>query len=662
MTQNFSSLISSKNHANAIRALSMDAVQAANSGHPGMPMGMADAATALWTQHLKHNPKAPFWPDRDRFVLSTGHGSMLLYSLLFLTGYEDMTLEDLKNFRQLGSKTCGHPEYGHASGIETTTGPLGQGIANAVGMALAERMMNAKYGDDLVDHHTYCLVGDGCLMEGMAQEAVSFAAHQRLHKLIVLFDDNGITIDGSTDLSTSEDHIKRFEALGWNAVRVDGHDAQAVSKAIAEAKNATMPSFIACKTTIGYGSPNKAGTSGSHGSPLGDDEITITKKALGWEHGAFEVPDEILLAWRDAGLRSHNDYEAWQKRFEAADAAVQDEFARTLSGELPGGWQEALDEMKREVCANPVKEATRKSSEEVLKVLTPLIPELLGGSADLTGSNNTKTGDQAPVQHDNYSGRYIYYGIREHAMGAIMNGLALHGGFIPYSGTFLVFSDYMRTPMRLSSLMGIRTIHVHTHDSIGLGEDGPTHQPVEHLAALRAIPNMHVYRPADRIETLECWTLALAHNTTTSTLALSRQGLPQVRLDYSAENKAAKGGYVLRGSEKDSVVLLASGSEVHLAVEAADALAKDGIHARVVSMPCMDLFFEQPKSYRDEVLGNLPCVAVEAACDMGWHKIIGRDGIFIGMDSFGASAPAPALYEHFGITAEAVAKAVKRLI
>jgi transketolase len=662
MTQHHATLISSKTHANAIRALSMDAVQAANSGHPGMPMGMADAATALWTQHLKHNPSVPQWPDRDRFVLSAGHGSMLLYSLLYLTGYSDMSLDDIKQFRQTGSKTCGHPEYGHASGIETTTGPLGQGIANAVGMALAERMMHARYGDDLVNHYTYCIVGDGCLMEGISQEAISFAAHQKLHKLIVLFDDNGITIDGSTELSTSENHIARFNALGWHTASVNGHDARAVSDAIAHAKTATMPSFIACKTTIGYGSPKKAGTSGSHGSPLGEEEITATKAALGWQHGAFDIPNDILHAWRDAGQRTVPEYDAWKQRFDATSAEVQEAFTRSISGELPEGWQTALDAMKRDICATPVKEATRKSSEEVLKSLTSHIPELLGGSADLTGSNNTKTADLSPIQHDNYAGRYIYYGIREHAMGAIMNGITLHGGFIPYSGTFLVFSDYMRTPMRLSALMGIRTIHVHTHDSIGLGEDGPTHQPVEHLAALRAIPNMYVFRPADRIETLECWSLALAKQNAPSTLALSRQNLPQMRLKYSAENQCAKGGYTLRQSPHDVAVVIASGSELHLAQNAADTLAEHDIHVRVVSMPCMELFFEQSQSYRDSVLGSLPCVAIEAACDMGWHKIIGRDGIFIGMNSFGASAPAEALFAEFGITAEAVVKAVKQLI
>lgn len=651
-----------KDMANAIRALSMDAVQQANSGHPGMPMGMADVASVLWTDALKHNPQAPHWPDRDRFVLSAGHGSMLLYSLLYLSGYEDMTLEEIKNFRQLGAKTNGHPEYGMAAGIETTTGPLGQGFGNAVGMALGERLLNARFGDEIVDHHTYAIVGDGCLMEGISQESATFAAHLNLHKLIILFDDNGISIDGPTSITTSEDQAARFRALGWDVAEIDGHDPAQIAQAVAYARTSDKPSFIACKTTIAYGSPNKGGTSASHGAPLGDDEITATKSSLGWAHGAFDIPNDILAAWRDSAALGEEAYQAWQGRFDALDAETKQEFSRLMAGELPDGWQDALETLKKDTIENPVKEATRKSSQVVLDALTPHVPEMIGGSADLTGSNNTKADSFSPVQADNFDGRYIYYGIREHAMGAIMNGLSLHGGAIPYSGTFLVFSDYMRTPMRLSALMKQGTIHVHTHDSIGLGEDGPTHQPVEHLASLRAIPNMHVFRPADRIETLECWALALAHRETPSVLALSRQGLPQLRHDYQAENHCAKGGYVLREHADDQAVIIGTGSETHLAIEAADELAKQGVHVRVVSMPCVELFFVQPESYRSQVLGTMPRIAIEAGVDQGWHKIIGADGTFIGMDSFGESAPAPELYKHFGVTADALVKAVKTKI
>lgn len=629
-----------------------------------MPMGMADAATALWTGVLKHTPTAPRWPDRDRFVLSAGHGSMLLYSLLYLTGYGDCTLDEIKRFRQMGAKTCGHPEYGMLEGIETTTGPLGQGIANAVGMALAERMMNARFGDALVDHFTYCIVGDGCLMEGISQEAATFAVHQNLSKLIVLFDDNGISIDGSTSLSTSEDQVARFSALGWDAVAVDGQDCTAVRTALLHAKTTSTPSFIACKTTIAYGAPTKAGTSGSHGSPLGPEEIAGARSALGWDAAPFEIPADVLSAWREAGEVGADAYAAWQQRFDAADAEVQAAFTRVMTGALPEEWVEAVRDLKMTYSETMVKEATRQSSAHALATLTAAIPELIGGSADLTGSNLTKTAALTPIQAGEYGGRYVYYGIREHAMGAIMNGLILHGGFIPYGGTFLVFSDYMRTPIRLSALMQQGVIYVMTHDSIGVGEDGPTHQPVEHLASLRAMPDVHVLRPADRVETLECWTLAVANRTVPSVLALTRQALPQIRTDYAQENLCARGGYVVRGGGLDDrAIIIATGSEVSLAVEACEQLAKEGIAVRVVSLPCMELFFEQPAAYRTQVLGNnLPRVGVEAACSFGWHRIIGEGGVFIGMDRFGESAPAPEIYKHLGITTDAIMKAVRVLV
>ncbi len=643
--------------ANAIRTLSMDAVQKANSGHPGMPMGFADVATALWTTALSHNPDVPDWPNRDRFILSAGHGSMLLYSLLYLTGYADITLDEIKRFRQLGAKTCGHPEYGEAAGIETTTGPLGQGFGNAIGMALAETHLAARFGSEIVDHYTYCVVGDGCLMEGIAQEAASFAAHHRLRKLIVLFDDNSISIDGSTDLSTSEDQVARFKALGWDVQAIDGHDPAQITEAIQHARHTDMPSFIACKTTIAYGAPSKAGTASSHGAPLGDEEIAGVREALDWPHAPFDIPEDILQQWRDSTASGRDAYANWQSRFEAMSAEKQAEFSRLMRRALPDGWQSTLDTLKQDYCATPAKEATRKSSGNVLEALTPLIPELIGGSADLTGSNLTKTTTLEPLTAEHPAGRYLYYGIREHVMGAMMNGLSLYG-LIPYSGTFMVFSDYMRAPIRLSALMQQGVVYVMTHDSIGVGEDGPTHQPIEHLASLRAIPGLNVFRPADRVETLECWSLALAHRQTPSILALTRQGVTQQRHDYTPDNLCARGGYTLRSSDKDAVVLVASGSEVTLAAEAADALAEQNIAARVVSLPCMELFFEQPESYRREVLGSgLPRIGIEAGCSMGWHRIIGEHGTFIGADRFGASAPGADVFAHLGITTDAIVKA-----
>ena len=649
--------------ANAIRFLAADAVQAANSGHPGMPMGMADVATVLFNRFLKFDAADPSWPDRDRFVLSAGHGSMLIYALLHLTGYKDMTMAELRNFRQMGSKTAGHPEFGHAAGIETTTGPLGQGIATAVGMALAERLENARFFVDLVDLHTYVIAGDGCLMEGISHEAISLAGHLRLSKLIVLFDDNGISIDGGTDLSVSDDQLKRFEASSWHVQAVDGHDVDAVAAAIEAAKASDKPSMIACKTTIGFGAPTKAGKSSTHGSPLGDEEIAGARKALGWEAGPFEVPADVIDAWRAAGSRGTAARAAWKKRLDADAKAA--EFSRTVTGTLPDGIAAAVTAHKKKVSDEKPKWATRAASGEALAVLTPVVPEMISGSADLTGSNNTKTPDTLPVTPSDFSGRYIHYGVREHGMAAAMNGIALHGGFIPFSGTFLVFADYMRGAMRLSALMGQRVVYVLTHDSIGLGEDGPTHQPVETMAMLRATPNFLLFRPCDGVEAVECWQAALENVSGPSGMALSRQGVPTLRTEHTDENLSAKGAYVLLEAKASArrVALLATGSEVQLAVAAREQLEAEGIGTAVVSMPCWELFDQQDATYRSKVLGDGGVrIAVEAAGRFGWDKYIGIDGGFVGMDSFGASAPAGELYKHFGITADAVhAMAKKKL-
>lgn len=651
-----------KNMANAIRALSMDAVQKANSGHPGMPMGMADVATILFSEFLKFNPQNPNWPDRDRFILSAGHGSMLIYSLLHLTGYEDMTMEEIKNFRQWGAKTAGHPEYGHADGIETTTGPLGQGIANAVGFALAERMLAARFGDNLVNHYTYAIAGDGCLMEGISQEAISLAGHLKLNKLIVLFDDNGITIDGSTELSTSENQLARFKASGWNVQAIDGHDMDAIRKAIKKAQKSDKPSMIACKTTIAFGAPTKAGKSSSHGSPLGDEEIKGARAALGWSHAPFEIPEDVAQNWLKAGKRGKNANKKWVSVLQGLDEVKRQEFLRSFAGELPYGLDEAINKLKQEYAASKPGWATRQASGEVLKTLTNLIPELIGGSADLTGSNLTKTDALKPVTKDDYSGRYIYYGIREHAMAAAMNGIALHGGFIPFGGTFLVFTDYCRPSIRLSALMQQRVVYVMTHDSIGLGEDGPTHQPVEHMAALRAIPNLQVFRPADAVETAECWQIALESAETPSVLALTRQGVPLLRTQYNKENLCSKGAYIIAEAKGDvQVTIFATGSEVSIAVDAKNKLEEQGVGTRVVSVPSMELFEKQPQEYRVGLLCNNSIkVVVEAAGPMGWDKFRGPHGIFIGMESFGASAPIKELYENFGITSNNIVEKVKK--
>jgi transketolase len=652
---------SHRNMANAIRALAMDAVQKANSGHPGMPMGMADVATVLFTQFLKFDPSRPDWADRDRFVLSAGHGSMLLYALLHLTGYEDMTLDELKNFRQLDSRTAGHPEYGHAAGIETTTGPLGQGLANAVGMALAERLLNARFGDDLVDHYTYTIAGDGCLMEGISHEAISLAGHLGLGKLIVLFDDNSISIDGGTDLTVSDNQIQRFEASGWATASVDGHDPAAVAAAIAAARDSDKPSLIACKTTIGFGAPNKQGTAATHGAPLGDEEIAAARVALGWPHAPFEIPADVLEAWRAAGRRSAGDVKAWRDRLAASDQRAV--FERQMAGKLPDGWQQAVAAFKAQTVAEAPTVATRVSSQKTLDVLAAAIPEMIGGSADLTGSNNTKAKSQTVVTPQDFTGSYLHYGVREHGMAAAMNGIALHGGLIPYGGTFLVFTDYCRPSIRLSALMKQRVVYVMTHDSIGLGEDGPTHQPVEHLAALRAIPNLLVFRPADTVETAECWELALQSEDAPSVLALTRQGLPTLRQDIS-ENHSAYGGYIMTPADSErQVTLIASGSEVQIALEAQQLLRDEGISAAVVSMPCWELFDQQPPHYRDEVLGpGTLHIAVEAGLPFGWERWVESGGGFIGMRGFGASAPAKELYKKFNISAQAVVDAVKTRI
>ncbi|MEO0635089.1 MAG: transketolase [Pseudomonadota bacterium] len=647
--------------ANAIRALSMDAVQKANSGHPGLPMGAADIATVLFTKFMKFDPTQPNWPDRDRFVLSAGHGSMLLYSLLHLLGYEDMTIDEIKNFRQLGAKTAGHPEFGYAAGIETTTGPLGQGIANAVGMALAERVLNSEFGDDLVDHMTYCLVGDGCLMEGISQEAIALAGHLKLSKLIVLWDDNNITIDGPVSIADSTDQAMRFQASGWNTLSCDGHNPAAIEAAIREAQSSDKPTMIACKTQIGFGSPNKAGTSKAHGSPLGDEEIAATREALGWEHEPFHIPTDIYDAWRIAALNAAKTRHDWDERVAAADATKRGEFLRRMEGRLPSGFERTMDEYRQTLAADQPKVATRKSSEMALEVINAAIPETLGGSADLTGSNNTKTEGMVTISADDFTGRYVGYGIREHGMAAAMNGIALHGGLIPYGGTFFAFTDYCRPAIRLSALMHQRVVYVMTHDSIGLGEDGPTHQPVEHLAAMRCIPGLVTLRPADAMETAEAWQLALERTDGPTVLALTRQGLAACRKEHDEKNHCTKGAYTISGTSlEEQVTIFASGSEVNIAIEAQAKLEEEGIGARVVSVPSFELFRSQSDEYRASVIGDAAArVAVEAGVEMGWNLFLGDGGRFVGMDSFGASAPIADLYNHFGITAEAVVTAAK---
>ncbi|MFO0408067.1 MAG: transketolase [Labrys sp. (in: a-proteobacteria)] len=648
--------------ANAIRALAMDAVEKAKSGHPGMPMGTADIATVLFSRFLKFDPAAPRWADRDRFVLSAGHGSMLIYALLYLTGYEDVTLDEIKRFRQLGAKTAGHPEYGHAAGIETTTGPLGQGIATAVGMALGERMLAAEFGADLVDHHTYVLASDGDLMEGISHEAISIAGHLKLNRLIVLFDDNGISIDGPLSIAESGDQLMRFEAAGWAACRVDGHDPEAIAAENEAAHRSDRPTLIACRTTIGYGAPKKAGSKDSHGSPLGAEEIEGARKALDWPHAPFEIPADILADWRAAGQRGVAAHRAWTDRLAGSEAGKRSEFERRMRGDLPAAFATAIADYKRKLAETPVTAATRKASESAIDAFAASLPELVGGSADLTGSNNTKVKALVSLKPGDYAGRYVHWGVREHGMAAAMNGLALHGGLIPMSGTFLVFADYLRPALRLSALMGVRVIPVLTHASNGLGEDGPTHQPVETLASLRAIPNVLVFRPCDTVETAECWQLAIEQTDRPSVLALTRQNLPQLRRGYDAHSMVARGAYEIAPAKGPAAVsLFASGSEVSIAVEAQALLEARGVATRVVSVPSFELFAEQPDAYRRDVIGSAPIrIGVEAAIRQGWDAIIGSDGLFIGMKSFGASGPYEQLYKHFGITAEAIAEAALR--
>jgi transketolase len=647
--------------ANAIRALAMDAVEQAKSGHPGLPMGAADIATVLFTRFLKFDAADPHWPDRDRFVLSAGHGSMLLYAVLHLLGYEKMTIDEIKRFRQWGALTPGHPEYGHTPGAETTTGPLGQGLANAVGMAIAERHLAAEFGGALVDHFTYVLASDGDLMEGISQEAIALAGHLQLKKLVVLFDDNGISIDGPLQLADSVDQVKRFEAAGWAASRIDGHDPAAIAAAIETAKKSERPSLVACRTTIGFGAPTKGGTEKAHGAALGAEEVAAARQKLGWTAPPFEIPPAIRAPWRAAGERGRPARLAWQARRDALPAEKRAEFERRISGELPEQkLATAVREVKEKLAQTPKEIATRSASEFALEALTAALPEMVGGSADLTGSNNTRTRSMKAMSAADYSGCFIHYGVREHGMAAAMNGMALHGGIIPYSGTFLVFADYCRPAIRLAALMGQRVVHVMTHDSIGLGEDGPTHQPVEHLAALRAIPNLKVFRPCDAVETAECWQLALQNRGGPSVLALTRQNVPQLRQGFDARNRCALGAYELLAAEDDGAVvsLFASGSEVAIAVAAKKLLAERRVSARVVSVPCFELLAAAAEDKRAAIIGSARVnVAAEAGIRQGWDAIIGSAGLFVGMNSFGASAPYKDLYQNFGITPAAVAEA-----
>ncbi|HEY2132922.1 MAG TPA: transketolase [Acetobacteraceae bacterium] len=646
--------------ADAIRALAIDAVEAARSGHHGMPMGMADAATTLWTRFLKFDAADPHWPDRDRFVLSAGHGSMLLYALLHLTGYAGMGIDALRRFRQLHSPAAGHPEFGEHPAIETTTGPLGQGIATAVGMALAERMLAARFGRSLVDHRTWVVASDGDLMEGISHEAASLAGHLRLDHLTVLWDDNSISIDGDTSLSTSDDQLKRFAAYGWATKRVDGHDPVQVAAALSMAMRAKKPTLIACRTIIGFAAPTKAGTAASHGSPLGSAEAQAAKEALGWTHPPFDIPQDIADRWRAAGSRGATPRRSWLKRL--TRHPMRAEFERAIAGRLPENFHEVVAALKTGIAETRPKIASRQASQLVLEALVPAIPTLAGGSADLTGSNLTLVKGMASVAPGSYAGRYIHYGIREHGMAAAMNGMALHGGLIPYAGTFFVFTDYMRPALRLAALMRQRVIHVLTHDSIGLGEDGPTHQPVEHLASLRAMPNLFMFRPADTMEVAECWELAIRRADGPSLLALSRQALPTLRGDVM-ENRCARGGYVLAEADGPrQATLIASGSEIAIAMTAREVLACEGIKVAVVSLPCWELFSRQDEDWRAGVLGGVPRFGIEAAGGFGWERWLGPDGVFIGLDSFGASAPFEDLYKHFGITSEAIAAAVRRRI
>ena len=646
--------------ANSIRMLSVDAVQKANSGHPGMPMGMADVATVLFTKFLKFDSSCPDWLNRDRFILSAGHGSMLLYSLLYLNGYKDINIEDIKNFRALHSKTAGHPEYGELSGIETTTGPLGQGIANAVGIALAERIMSERYGNDLFNHNTYVIAGDGCLMEGISQEAISFAGHMGLGKLIVLFDDNGISIDGPISLSTSDDQILRFKASNWHTIECNGHSSKEIESAIKASISDPRPSLIACKTKIGFGSPNKEGKSSSHGAPMGEEEINLIRKKLGWNNEPFDIPEKILNLWKKNGLRNIDERKSWEKIF--SNSVYYQEITDLLQNKHVLNIEEKLESYKENISEDSTSIATRKSSENVLNELTVKLSNLIGGSADLTGSNNTLAKGQNIISSKDFTGSYIYYGIREHGMAAIMNGIALHSGLIPYGGTFLVFTDYCRPSIRLSALMGLRVIYIMTHDSIGLGEDGPTHQPVEHLSALRAIPNLEVWRPADSVETLEVWQASLQSLNTPSVIALSRQNLKPVRKKFIKNNLSALGAYILVDNDDADICLYSSGSEIEIAINASEKLELEGIKTKVISVPSIDRFYLQNKEYRDKIVNSIPKIVIEAGVRQSWDYILNENDIFIGMSGFGSSAPAKDLYEHFSITEEKVVSSAKLLL
>ena len=649
-----------KNMATALRFLCVDMIEKSKSGHPGMPLGMADVATVLFSKHLKINPQQPRWFDRDRFVLSAGHGSSLLYSLFYLLGYKDINLEDLRNFRQLGSKTAGHPEYGHLEGIDITTGPLGQGIASSIGMALAEKKIAAHFGKEVCNHYTYVFAGDGCLMEGISEEAVSLAGHWKLNKLIVFWDNNNITIDGSVSSTSSTNQIARFKANGWNTISIDGHNYCAIDKAIRKAQKSSRPTLIACKTKIGFGAPTKSGTSKCHGSPLGNDEACAMRKNFNWNYAPFELPDNILKLWRDAGKRNKQIYYDWDARVKAKGR----NFIDYINNELPQGWDKELNAFKQRAINDELKIATRKDSKLCLEQIIPHVPQIIGGSADLAASNLTKVDGMTTISAQNYDGNNIAYGIREHAMGAIMNGLSLHGGAIPYGGTFFVFSDYLRPAVRLGAIMGTRTIYVLTHDSIGVGEDGPTHQPIEHLASFRAMPNVLMFRPCDVVETAEAWQLALENENSPSLLALTRQNLPLLR-KQSKDNLSARGAYILsdvkKGKDRQATII-ATGSEVSLAISAQEELRKNGIEVAVVSMPCQELFDRQDESYRNDVLGKAPRIGVEAATGFGWGKYIGCNVKFIGMDSFGASAPADELFKFFNITVDEIVDTVKDTI
>lgn len=644
-----------KQMANAIRFLSVEMIEKAKSGHPGMPLGIADVATMLFAKHIKVNPKNPRWFDRDRFVLSAGHASSLLYSVFYLMGYKDIDKEDLMNFRQLGAKTAGHPEYGHLEGIDMTTGPLGQGISSAVGMALAEKIISAKYGSDVCDHYTYVIMGDGCLMEGISEEAISLAGHLKLNKLIALWDNNNVTIDGHVDVASSTNQVARFKANGWNTIEIDGHNFCQIDEALKKAKKSDKPTMIACKTTIGFGAPTKCNSPKCHGAPLGADELAAMRQKLGWTAEPFEVPEEILNDWRAAGKRSEASDKDWQKRAKAKGK----EFLDIIEGKLPKGWDKELNKMKAQAAKDKVAVASRKASQMCLEAIMPYVPQLVGGSADLAGPNMIMTKTTKTITAKDYNGNNIEYGIREHAMGAMMNGMALHGGILPFGGTFFVFSDYLRPSMRLAALMGLHTIYVMTHDSIGVGEDGPTHQPIEQLASFRAMPNILTFRPCDVVETAEAWALAIEQTSTPSILALSRQTLPALRED-TKHNLSARGAYIIAGdAKKRQATLIATGSEVGLAVEARNKLKEDGIEVAVVSMPCAELFDKQDILYQEEILGMAPRIAVEAASKFGWEKYVGLKGDIIGMDGFGASAPGAELYKYFGITVEEVVDAVK---